>query len=489
MCTGMVGRSGTGTNGPAKGSSKTWIDQEIGAGQFGDVRLDQRLRTLLEQLSTGVGESIPLVCQDWANTKAAYRFLSNERVSEEGILAGHLHSTRDRFLAEQAPILILHDTTEFSFQREDVRPIGVLKKGKAGKDRQGRPRPYTTCGILLHSSLAVTPEGLPLGLAAVKFWTRKAFKGTNALKRKINPTRVPIEQKESVRWLENLRQATALFAQPQRCVHIGDRESDIYELFCTAQEVGTPFLVRTCVDRLAGEGDHTVDEKMQEVRVKGRHRLKVKNNKGDLVEAVLELRYRRIRVLPPIGKQKRYPELTLTVLYAQERDTPKDREKIDWKLLTDLPVRSRAEAIEKLAWYALRWKIEVFHKILKSGCKAEASKLRTAERLVKLLSVFCLLAWRVFWLTMINRCAAEAPPGLALTRIEIQLLDQVVKDQPGDPSRDKTLSTYLTKVARLGGYLARAHDPAPGNQVIWKAMSRLTDMELGFIIGAKLVGN
>jgi hypothetical protein len=283
-------------------------------------------------------------------------------------------------------------------------------------------------------------------LAAVKFWSRKDFKGTTALKRKINPTRVPIEQKESVRWLDNLRQATALFDQPSRCVHVGDRESDIYELFCTAQALGTHFVVRTCVDRLAGEGEHTVAAEMQEVRVKGQYRLKVKNNQGEWEEAVLELRYRRLRLLPPRGKQKHYPELVLTVLYAQERDTPKDRERIDWKLITDLPVRSRAEAIEKLAWYALRWKIEVFHKILKSGCKAEESKLRTAERLVKLLSVFCILAWRIFWLTMIKRCAADAPPGLALTQVELHLLDQLVKDKPGDALKKKTLSTYLTKM-------------------------------------------
>ena len=184
----------------------------------------------------------------------------------------------------------------------------------------------------------------------MKFWTRKKFKGTNALKRKINPTRVPIEEKESVRWLENVRQSTALFQQPERCVHIGDRESDIYELFWTAHQAGTHFLVRTCVDRLAGDGEHTVAEAMKEVRVKGRHRLKVKNNQGEWEEAVLELRYHPIRVLPSRAKKKQCPALTLTVLYAQERDTPKDREKIDWKLVTDLPVRSRAEAIEKLEW-------------------------------------------------------------------------------------------------------------------------------------------
>jgi hypothetical protein len=358
----------------------------------------------------GWAKASPWSARTLANTKAAYRFLSNERVSEEGILAGHFQATRDRFVAESDPILILHDTTAFSFQREDARPIGVVTQGLANKDRQGRPRLFTTCGLLMHASLAVTSEGLPLGLAAVKFLTRQQFKGPHALQRKMNRTRVPIEEKESVRWLENVRQSTALFQQPERCVHIGDRESDIYELFCTARQAGTHFLVRTCVDRLAGDGDHTVAEEMEEVPVKGRHRLKVKNNQGEWVEAVLDLRYRRIRVLPPKGKRKRYPELTLTVLHAQERDTPTDREKIDWKLITDLPVRSRQEAIEKLAWYALRWKIEVFHKILKSGCKAEASKLRTAERLVNLIAIFCLLAWRIFWLTMMNRGAADAPP-------------------------------------------------------------------------------
>ncbi len=116
--------------------------------------------------------------------------------------------------------------------------------------KRGRLQHFTVCGILMHSSLAVTTDGLPLGLTAIKFWTRNKFKGTNALKRKINPTRVPIEEKESFRWLENLKQSTALLGEPQRCVHIGDRESDIYELFCAAQEAGTRFLVRTCVDRL-----------------------------------------------------------------------------------------------------------------------------------------------------------------------------------------------------------------------------------------------
>jgi hypothetical protein len=147
------------------------------------------------------------------------------------------------------------------------------------------------------------------------------------------------------------------------------------------------------------------------------------------------------------------PALTLTVIHAEERGTPKNRKKIDWRLITDLPVHSRKDAVEKLEWYALRWKIEMFHKILKSGCRAEESKLRTAQRLTNLLSVFCILSWRVFWMTMLNRSASDAPSDLALSEVEIALLDHLAKDRDQKPLQRKTLSHYLIKLARLGGYL------------------------------------
>jgi hypothetical protein len=126
----------------------------------------------------------------------------------------------------------------------------------------------------------LTPEGVPLGLAAVKFWTRDKFKGTNALKRKVNPTRIPIERKESVRWLENLKRATALLAEPARCVHVVDREGDIFELFCAAQESETHFLLRTCVDRLAAGGDTTIFRVMHREPVRGVHEVEVRDERG-----------------------------------------------------------------------------------------------------------------------------------------------------------------------------------------------------------------
>ncbi|WP_229169101.1 hypothetical protein [Bradyrhizobium altum] len=200
--------------------------------------------------------------------------------------------------------------------------------------------------------------------------------------------------------MENLKQSTELFEKPSQCIHIGNREADIYELFCAAQEVGTHFLVRTCVNRLAGDG---------------LHRIEVQDSKGNPDQAVLEIRNRKIRILPPIGKQSRYPALTLAVIHADERGAPKNRKKIEWKLLTDLPVQSRRDAIEKLEWYSLRWKIEVFHKILKSGCTAEDLQLRTAQRLTNLISVFCIVSWRIFWMTMLNRSVKS--PEFVLTLI------------------------------------------------------------------------
>ena len=468
-------------------ATNAWFDQAVAGCKFVDARLHKRLHTMLAQIGNTPGQSLPLACQDWANTKAAYRFLANDRVSEADILSGHVQATQERLSAHDGLILMLHDTTEFAYKRDKPEAIGFTKRINSGRDKTGRLRSHTVCGILMHSSLAVTLEGLPLGLAAIQFWTRRKFKGTAALKRKINPTRMPIEQKESIRWLSNLRQASGLMDDPARCVHIGDCESDIDELFCTAQDVGTHFLVRTCVDRLAGDGGHTIADAMDEVAVKGLHRIEVMDSDGHASQAVLAIRYRRLRVLPPIGQQKRYPALNLTVIHATERGTPTDRPQIEWKLITDLPVRSRRDAIEKIECYAMRWKIKVFHKILKSGCRAEAAKLRTAQRLTNLLAVFCIVSWRVFWLTMLHRTSPDADPRLVFTSLEQVLLDHVVRDKTAAPGR--TLSDYLIKLARLGGYLARAHDPPPGNMVMWRGMARLTDITLGATVGAGGVGN
>jgi hypothetical protein len=320
---------------------------------------------------------------------------------------------------------------------------------------------------------------VPLGVTAAKVWTRAKFKGTAALKRKVNPTRVPIEAEESIRWLDNLRQSVELLGDPGRLVHVADRESDIYELFCLARDLGTHFVVRTCNDRLAGDGTRTVASEMAEARVRGLHRVELRDAEGGVIHVTLEIRARRVHLLPPIGKQRRYAPLDLTVLHATERDAPEGRKPIEWRLLTDLPVRSRREALEKIGWYAMRWKVELFHKVLKSGCRAEESRLRSAERIANLLALFCIIAWRVLWLTLAHRADPDAAPRTALSEREIALLDRLTPGVGAGELRGKTLATYVRRLARLGGHLGRSRDPPPGIIVLWRGLSRLADIELG----------
>jgi hypothetical protein len=458
-----------------------WIEQELRGAVLPDRRLAARLGRLLTDLAARIGQTVPMACQDWAATKAAYRFFDNPRVTPDAILGGHFAATAARFAATPGTLLVLHDTTEFSFQRDTPGGVGCLSFVK------GRHVTHTVCGVLMHCSLVLTTDGLPLGLAAVRFWARREFKGTNARKRRVNPTRVPIEEKESYRWLENLTRSTDLLGDPGRCVHVGDREADIFELFWAAHEANTHFLIRASVDRLAGRGRTTVHKVMARQPVRGTHRVEVWDDAGRESTATLSVRFHRLMVHPPVAKRGRCGEVSLTAIHARERGTPVGREPIRWRLLTDLPVGDLAAAVEKLDWYAMRWKVETYHKVLKSGCRAEQSKLRTTARVTNLLAVLCVVGWRVFWLTMAARVAPDARPEVALTPTEIAVLDRVAGGPPAQLER--TIAHYLREVAQLGGYLARTQDPPPGNLVIWRGLSRLADLCLGYELNNQVVGN
>jgi hypothetical protein len=473
-------------NGQTRAGAQGWHDDEVVLAGLPDKRLARRFGRLLDQLSAAPGQPVPAACGDWAATKAAYRFFDNPRVTEHGMLAGHFAATAMRCAASEGPILILQDTTEFIYSRAQPGKIGFTKTINAGRYKAGQPNVVTLCGVLMHSSLAVTLDGTPLGLAAAKFWTRTKFKGTWTLKRHVNPTRVPIETKESYRWLENLRQSMALVGTPERCVHVADRESDIYELFCLAQDLGTRFLVRVQTNRLAAapageeqrDGAHRVFAQLSAMPWAGRHYVAI----GEDETACVHVKFAAIQTLPPVGKQKRYSPQLLTYIQALEIDPPADRPPIDWKLVTNLPVADFAIAIEKLEWYASRWKAEVFHKVMKSRCRAEEARLETAERLTKFLALVAMVSWRIFFLTMSARATPEAAPETVLTSTEIATLDAIDAVRAKPRIVRKSLATYLLQIAMLGGYLARNHDPPPGNMVVWRGLTRLNDIAFGLAI-------
>ena len=457
---------------------QSWVCEETSECESGDARLNRRPGEILAAIGERPGKSLPAAFQDRANTRAAYRFFANKSVSEDKVLEGHFAASKLRIRATDGPILILQDTTEFSFKRAAPEKIGFTRIATGPEDKDRRRQKYRICGLLMHASLAITPQGLPPGLTAAKFWSRPQFKGCDALKRRINPTRVPIDQKESMRWLDNLRRSTELMGTPERCVHIGDRESDIFELFCLAQDLGTDFLVRSCVDRLAGDGDTTISRVMSEAQSSGTHEIAFHDVKGKPQQAVPSIKFTTMTVRPPIGKQRKYQHRELQIIHAEEVNPPADRPAIFWKLITNLPVENHDDAIHRLGWYARRWSIETFFKTLKTGCRTEDVRLTTADRLANYIALCCIVAWRISWLTIRRRQAPTTAPAAVFTETERLLLERKMPSSRKSAARD--LAFYMTAVARPGGYLDRNSDPPPGTTVIWRGFTRLSDLDEGF---------
>lgn len=457
--------------------SSSWVEMEVGRSVFKDKRINERFLKICQKMAENIGSSIPDACQNWGLTKGTYRFLSNERIEESEILQGHFLSTRNRFDAADGPILVLHDTTEFSYKKDETSEVENIRKIKIARHR-GKGMydtiEHKTCGILMHASLAVTPEGLPLGLTSVKYWTRKKFKGAKALYRKKNGTRIPIEEKESIKWLQNLQQSDFLLQDPGKCVHIGDRENDIYEFFCEANFLKTNFVIRACVDRLAEEC--TISEMMAQEEARFSKEISFIDENGNEVTTEVEVTYKTMEVHPPIGKQDQYESIKLTFINARELKDPKDRPKLNWNLITSINTSSNNKVWELISWYKKRWTIEIFFKIIKMICRAEQSKLRTSNRLARLISILSIMTWRIHWITMMARQAVETAIDAVFEKTEQKILEKIDKNK----TKLKTIREYLYALAQLGGYLARKSDSPPGPHVIWRGLMRLADIQRGF---------
>ena len=247
---------------------------------------------------------------------------------------------------------------------------------------------------------------------------------------------------------------------------------------CLACELGTNFLVRSCVDRLAGDGYTTIAQVMTGSEPGGTHLVRFRDADGQPQEARLAVRFATMIVRPPIGKQKRYQHQQLQIIHAAEIDPPDHRDALLWKLITNLEVTSFEQAVQKLEWYARRWSIETFFKTLKTGCRIEDIRLTTADRLANCIALACITAWRIFWMTRLGRTGPAGTPASVFTDDELAVLDHTSPPPREHQSRDFVF--YLNAVARLGGYLARRHDPPPGTIILWRGFSRLADLVIGF---------
>lgn len=447
---------------PEAMSLSTWVGQELAAVSLGDRRLERRLRTLVEQFARQPTASIPQACGDWAPTKAAYRFFNNSKVSHGSILAGHRQACLER-VAQEKLILVLQDTTSLDYTHHPhTRDLGPLEN----PNHQG---------MFVHSSLAASTAGVPLGLLDQQVWTRDH----EAVGQRHGRKKRPIEEKESFKWLKGLRASLKGLPAQVCVVTVADREADIFDFFLEAEKQKTQVLVRAAWNRRLTDPPGYLWDEVARMPVRGRFTVEVGRAKDRLPrEASVAVRFTKVTVRPPrhrLDEPGLYP-LSLYTIEVREENPPPGEEPLHWLLLTNRPVQSFEQARRYVRWYGLRWLVERYHFVLKSGCRIEARQLETAERLQRCLGVYAIVAWRLLWLTYQARTTPEAPCTVALETHEWQALYCYIHRTSTPPAEPPSLNQAVRWIGQLGGFLGRKRDGEPGVKVLWRGWQRLHDI-------------
>lgn len=439
-----------------------WASDEFGAANLGDTRLTQRLVALARQLSQTPQRSFPQSF-DGAELKAAYRFFDNPKVDADGVLAPHIGQTLIRM--QQIPVVLAaQDTTEFNLTHLPAT------------EGLGRGTGHNLRGFLMHSLLAVTPEGLPLGVLGMKTWVRPQEKLGKARHRKQRA----IGEKESVKWLEGSEHLAALKA---RCpnthiIGVSDREGDVYDVFVTERPVGVDWLVRASWNRRVAHDEQYLWQAVAAAPELGETELQVPANAKRLARtARLTVRCLPVRLRPPRARSgDKLPDVEVFAIHALETDTAKGIEPLEWLLLSSVPTHTRAEALERLAWYARRWTIESWHRVLKSGCRIEARQFGNLDRFVRATALFAVIGWRILYATLLARLDGNLSCEVLLQPIEWRALYCRMHSTTKPPAEPPSLAQVVLWIAKLGGYLNRKHDHPPGPTVIWRGFFSLYDI-------------
>ncbi len=438
------------------------LAEELAAIDLGDARLNRRARCTLEKLGAHPMESIPTACGGWAETLAAYRLFDHPQVTAQAVLEPHYACTEQRMRAHPR-VLCIQDTTEGDYTgKNDIAGLGPLNY-------------ETRRGLYLHPTLAVTPERVPLGLLDLWSWSREA----GSLGK--DQGRRPIEEKESLRWLEGYRRVSELMESlPEtQLVYVADREGDIYEVLAegAATQPCAEWLIRAEHDRCLADGGK-LRERLGSAPVLAEAEFDLPATAQRPARRIhQQLRVARVTLKAPHRSDRTLADIEVTAVLAREVDPPKGEEPLEWLLLTSLSVETAEQALEKLQWYLCRWQIEVFFKILKSGCRIEKLQLETLERLEPALAFYLIIAWRVLYLTMLGRNCPEMPCDVVFADEEWRAVYIVAKRQP-PPDTPPSLDEMVRLVASFGGFLNRKGDGFPGPQTLWIGLQRTRDFVL-----------
>ena len=446
------------------GTPQDWAEQECGRAPLADERLKRRFVSIVRDFYSRPQANIPGACNgDRARTKAVYRFLDNEEVTLAKLIEPHRQHTLER-MGKEAVVLAVQDTTSLNYSAhlhtEGLGPIGTNSSGAQG--------------IIVHDTLAITPQGLALGVLDAQVWTRDGeHKGDQR----------PIEQKESAKWLRSYQAAARAQAELKhtRIVSVGDREADLYELFALAAEHrqagGPEILVRAREDRrLLGEDGKCLWERVEAEPVAGYREVVVPPRPGRRARtAELTVRFCPIELKAPQGKGNLGPQ-RLWAVHARERRAPTGAAALEWMLLTSLEVNDFEQACEKLDWYVQRWMIEVYHRTLKSGCRIEHRQLATERRLENCLAIDMVVAARIMHLTWLGRTCPDVPCTIYFEDQQWKALYCFHKRTRTPQAKTPSIRDVIGWIARLGGYLGRNSDRPPGTQVLWEGLQRADDI-------------
>ncbi len=411
---------------PARGlehwlGAQDWCTQELAGLELGDRRLRLRAQAILQARWEQPQSSFYGSFDNWAAAKGAYGFIEHRKapLSMATLLGAHSEATLSRMAAEPL-VLLPQDTSSLNYS-------GLKKTTGLGPlgEKKGR-------GMWLHSTLACRPDGVPLGVLDAHCWARPeetnntAARGRNAKS---------IDQKESLRWLEELQNAAAAARRmPQtQVVVMADREGDLYELH-DAVGLGPPnlhTLIRAQHDRNL-EGHHKLWKFMASVECGGTRTIEVPRRRGQGArKATVEIRFSPVTIrAPKAGVKKDWPSLQLWALQVHETDPPEGMEAIDWMLLSDLPIADAQQAWEMVEWYRCRWGIEEWHRVIKTGCHAERREFKSAEHLMRVLVFDLIVAWRILACVKLGRALPQLPASTLYTPDELEVLCAAQKKTP-----------------------------------------------------------
>jgi hypothetical protein len=457
----------------ASNTSLAWVAEEFASVDLRDQRLDRRLIKTAEQLARSPSSPINEACGSWGDTQAAYRLFDNAKASPEAILKPHTAETAQRIVAHGEAVLVVQDTVFFSYgQHPKTKGLGPIGKSNSVHER----------GLIVHNALAFTTTGVPLGILSQRIWAREAVPEEGYQEKIERLQCLPVEEKESSKWLLGLSETLERAPPAAKLVTVADRESDFFEFLTEAQEQRADFLIRARTDRKCvaeeSEGYTSLLEALTSAAVLGTLAVEIPGNgKRKARTAEGEVRTVQVMVKAPQRRGKAQATTSLGpmsvhVIGVSERDPPVGEEALSWVLLTNLPVPNFKAAIEKIDWYTKRFGIEVWHKVLKSGCRVEDCLLETAERLSRYLTLFSILGVRLMQVAYLGRVHPERPANEVFSNEEIEALHvRVYQTRP--PPEPIRLREAVRLLGRIGGHLGRKCDGEPGMTVIWRGWMRL----------------